>query len=215
MSTPGEQIMPTTGRALLGSWFLEGLGWFALGEAYMRVLIEGVLLLIFLLLGWNIFLIAGAFLTAHTILWFLCYGGYAKLSSVRGRRRPLPRLLEFRERVIERVKASSHFRAALLYGSSGRGTMNEQSDVDLVLVPSRPFPRGILALWALRAGSALQRLPLEASSADLERHLRTRLHGPGSVLLKAAPPTPGSVRRGALVSFSGIDGSGKTTVAKR
>lgn len=206
--------MASSGRALLGSWALESIGWFALGEAYLRALLEGAILFVLLLAGWDIVRAIVAALLIHTVLWFVLYGGYAKISSVRERRRPVPSLLAFRARVVERVKGSSNFRAALLYGSSGRDSMNEKSDVDLIVVPARPFPRGVLALWALRASAMVRRMPLEASLADLERYLAIRGHGSGRVLLKSGVRPRDSLREGALVAFSGIDGSGKTTVAK-
>lgn len=206
--------MALTGRAFLGSWAFESIGWFALGEAYLRMTLEGAILFAFLLAGWDLVRALVAGLLVHTLLWFILYGGYAKISSVRERRRPLPRLLAFRARVVAQVKASSNFRAGLLYGSSGRDTMNEKSDVDLIVVPARPFPRGVFAVWALRASAVLHRMPLEASLIDLERDLAIRGHRRGTVLLKSGAGPQGSLREGALVAFSGIDGSGKTTVAK-
>src|SRR3989442_11736896 len=156
-----------TWRILAGSWLLEGVGWFALAESLGRALTEGLVILFLWVSGLPFALIVLGWLLYHTAAWFLLYGGYAKLRSMREGSSPLDRLHRYRDRVIEAVRRARSIRVAVLYGSAARGQMNERSDVDLMLVPERPRIGGGLFVWGLRLASGPRRMPLEVSLLDV------------------------------------------------
>src|SRR3989449_6914760 len=206
-----------TWRVLLGSWLLEGVGWFALAESLGRTIVEGFVILLLWVAGLSFALIVLAWLLYHTAAWFLLYGGHAKLRSMREGSSPLDRVHRYRDRVIEAVRRARSIRVAVLYGSAARGQMNKRSDVDLMLVPERPRIGGVMFVWGLRLASVLRRMPLEVSLMDVERYVALRQRHPTVVLKDVANPAPGSEQLasvGVLLTISGIDGSGKTTVAK-
>ncbi|HLQ41773.1 MAG TPA: nucleotidyltransferase domain-containing protein [Thermoplasmata archaeon] len=205
-------------RVLLGSWLLEGVGWFALTETLLRLFLEGTFVLVLWGLRTPLVLILAGWVGFHTAAWFLLYGGYAKVRSMRQVSTPLDRLLRYRDRVASRIRRSPRIRAAVLYGSGARGTMGTRSDVDLLVVPERPRLLGVLSVWALRMDSAMRRMPLEAYAIDMERYVPFRLRNVSSLFVKQPASSNGWAEqlrtRGVLVSISGIDGSGKTTVAR-
>ena len=206
-----------TWRILLGSWLLEGVGWFALAESLGRAITEGLVILFLWVSGVPFALILLGWLLYHTAAWFLLHGGYAKLRSMREGASRLDRLYRYRDRVIEAVRRARSIRVAVLYGSAARGQMNERSDVDLMLVPERPRIGGVLFVWGLRLASVLRRMPLEVSLMDVERYVALRQRHPTVVLKDVVNSVPGSEQLasvGVLLTISGIDGSGKTTVAK-
>src|SRR2546425_3726407 len=96
------RLGPPTWRILLGSWLLEGVGWFALAESLGRTIMEGLVILFLWASGLPFALIVLGWLLYHTAAWFLLYGGYAKLRSMREGSSPLDRLHRYRDRVIER-----------------------------------------------------------------------------------------------------------------
>src|SRR5438445_11583186 len=206
-----------TWRIVLGSWLLEGVGWFALAESLGRAITEGLVILFLWVSGVPFALILLGWLLYHTAAWFLLHGGYAKLRSMREGASRLDRLYRYRDRVIEAVRRARSIRVAVLYGSAARGQMNERSAVDLMLVPERPRIGGVLFVWGLRLASVLRRMPLEVSLVDVDRYVALRQRHPTVVLKDVANPAPGSEQLasvGVLLTISGIDGSGKTTVAK-
>src|SRR3989441_183350 len=206
-----------TWRVLLGSWLLEGVGWFALAESLGRTIVEGFVILLLWVSGLSFALIVLAWLLYHTAAWFLLYGGYAKIRSMREGSSPLNRLYRYRDGVIEAVRRSRSIRVAVLYGSAAREQMNERSDVDLMLVPERPRIGGVLFVWGLRLASVLRRMPLEVSLMDVDRYVALRQRHPTVVLKDVLNRVPGREQLaslGVLLTISGIDGSGKTTVAK-
>src|SRR5438132_4591547 len=206
-----------TWRILLGSWLLEGVGWFALAESLGRAITEGLVIVFRWVSGVPFGLLLLDWLLYHTAAWFLLYGGYAKLRSMREGASRLDRLYRYRDRVIEAVRRSRWIRVGVLYGSAARGQMNERSDVDLMLVPERPRIGGVLFVWGLRLASVLRRMPLEVSLMDVERYVALRQRHPTVVLKDVVNSVPGSEQLasvGVLLTISGIDGSGKTTVAK-
>src|SRR2546428_9139858 len=153
-----------TWRILLGSWLLEGVGWFALAESLGRAITEGLVILLLGVSGVPFALILLGWLLYHTAAWFLLYGGYAKLRSMREGASRLDRLYRYRDRVIEAVRRSRWIRVGVLYGSAARGQMNKRSDVDLMLVPERPRIRGAVVAWGLRPAPLL---PLTAAGSPL------------------------------------------------
>src|SRR5256712_4816495 len=160
-----------TWRILLGSWLLEGVGWFALAESLGRAITEGLVILFLWVSGLPFALIVLGWLLYHTAAWFLLYGGYTKLRSMREGSSPLDRLHRYRDRGIEAVRRARSIRVAVLDGSAGRGQMNERSDVDLMLVPERPRIGGVLFVWGLRLASVLRRMALAGSLLDLESYV--------------------------------------------
>src|SRR5437016_13628305 len=70
-----------TWRILLGSWLLEGVGWFALAESIGRAITEGLVILFLWVSGVAFALILLGWLLYHTAAWVLLYGGYAELPS--------------------------------------------------------------------------------------------------------------------------------------
>src|SRR2546422_8047506 len=157
------RLGPPTWRILLGSWLLEGVGWFALAESLGRTIMEGLVILFLWVSGLPFALIVLGWLLCHTAAWFLLYGGYAKLRSIREGASRLDRLYRYRDHVIEAVRRSRWIRVGVLYGSAARGQMNKRSDVDLMLVPERPRIGGVLVVWGVRLGSRLRRVPLGGS----------------------------------------------------
>src|SRR2546428_5953564 len=160
-----------TWRILLGSWLLEGVGWFALAESLGRAITEGLVILLLWVSGVPFALILLGWLLYHTAAWFLLYGGYAKLRSMREGASRLDRLCRYRDRVIEAVRRSRWIRVGVLYGSAARGQMNKRSDVDLMLVPERPRIGGGRFGLGLRPASLLRRMPLGVSPIDVERYV--------------------------------------------
>src|SRR5256712_11176533 len=143
------RLGPPTWRILLGSWLLEGVGWFALAESLGRTIMEGLVILFLWVSGLPFALIVLGWLLCHTAAWFLLYGGYAKLRSMREGASRLDRLYRYRDHVIEAVRRARWIRVGVLYGSAARGQMNKRSDVDLMLVPERPRIGGGLFVLGL------------------------------------------------------------------
>lgn len=213
---------PPVLRKLAKSWLLQNLGWCALAEAAARTAVESAfcLGLLFLtrgagpvLLGW---------LGFHTVMWVLLYGGYSRIRVVLGISADLPRLAGYLERVSAQVGQNVAFRRALIRGSASRGQLTERSDVDILLIPEPGFRsrlKGILSLWRLRAESVFERVPLQARWLDYERYVPFNVVGEVPIdLRKLSSPSTELARlasNGLLISLSGIDGSGKTTVAHR
>src|SRR5437899_6083516 len=179
-------------RILLGSWLLEGVGWFALAESLGRAITEGLVILFLWVSGVPFALILLGWLLYHTAAWFLLHGGYAKLRSMREGASRLDRLYRYRDRVIEAVRRARSIRVAVPYGSAARGQMNERSDVELMLVPERPRIGGLRFGWALRLASVLRRMPLEVSLMDVERYVALRQRHPTVVLKDVVNSVPGS-----------------------
>src|SRR3989475_13248540 len=147
-----------TWRILLGSWLLEGVGWFALAESLGRAITEGLVILFLWVSGVPFALILLGWLLYHTAAWFLLYGGYAKLRSMREGASRLDRLYRYRDRVIEAVRWRRGTRVGVRDGSAARGQMNKRSDVDLMLVPERPRIGGGLFVLGLSLASVLRRV---------------------------------------------------------
>lgn len=200
-------------RALRKSWLREGVGWYALTEAAARLLVEGLFVVGLLALGLQPVLVLLSWIGAHTILWAFLYGGWAKVHALRNGRTDIEQLVAHLTRLRDWAYRQKGFAAILLAGSGARRVFDDNSDIDLYLVPRRPAVRSIVSLWALRAASVLRRVPVEAHLLDDGRYVPFRAKGRCEVLGLMHGPHEGA--RGYLVTFSGIDGSGKTTVAKR
>lgn len=210
-------------RKLLRSWFIQGIGWYALVEVVARLLLEGGFLL---LLWWHgvglLPLLLGGVLF-HTAVWICLYGGFMRIWIVLGFSTELRRLHDHLHRLEVRARSQSLFRLVYVRGSAARGEMNPRSDIDIHFVPNpgiRAKVWGILYLWAVRAESMLRQLPVEARWIDAERYVPYHVidETPRILFRREAPRPPLAARlasRGVLVALSGIDGSGNTTVARR
>src|SRR2546422_9375237 len=110
-----------TWRILLGSWLLEGVGWFALAESLGRAITEGLVILLLLVSGVPFALILLGWLLYHTGAWFLLYGGYAKLRSMREGASRLDRLHRYPDRVSVAFPSSGWIRVGVMCGSAGPG----------------------------------------------------------------------------------------------
>src|SRR5437899_10320441 len=110
-----------TWRILLGSWLLEGVGWFALAESLGRAITEGLVILFLWVSGVPVALIILGWLLYHTAAWFLLYGWYAKLRSMREGASRFARLYRYRRRVVAAVQRSGSIRVRDQDGTSDRG----------------------------------------------------------------------------------------------
>src|SRR5947209_18824845 len=94
------RLGPPTWRILLGSWLLEGVGWFALAESLGRAITEGLVILFLWVSGVPFALILHDRLLYHTASWFSLYWAYAKLPSMRERTPQLDPHYPYGDRVI-------------------------------------------------------------------------------------------------------------------
>ena len=213
---------PPVLRKLAKSWLVQNLGWCALGEAAARTALEGAFCLGILVLTFRPTQVLLGWLGFHTVTWLLLYGGYSRIRIVLGVSSDLPRLVGHLERVSRRVAHQDALERTVLRGSAARNQLSERSDLDILLVPKptlRHRLQGILFLWRLRADSVFKRVPLQARWLDYERYLPFNVVGEAPIDLGRPQLSPGwparLAARGLLISLSGIDGAGKTTVAGR
>jgi dTMP kinase len=213
----------TAARRLAGLWLRQGLSWYALTEVALRVLLEGGFVLVLLLAGAPVAIAVLAWLGFHTVAWVVLYGGFFMIWKVAGTTTRVERLRVHRDWIVRGLEARTPFRLAFLRGSAARDDLHEGSDLDFLFVGDRSIAwkvAGVLAVWRLRAASVVRRIPLEARWVDSESALAYHLRGetPRLVARRSRPDDDVSrrlARRGLLVTFSGIDGSGKTTLARR
>jgi len=210
-------------KKLVRSWCIQGVGWYALTEIAARVIVEGTFVMVLWWLGAGLLGTFLGWLVFHTAMWFVFYGGFMRMWIVLGFASTLQKLQDHYARLEVRARRQRMFRLVFVRGSTARGEMNARSDIDIMLIPRKGILAkvlGILFLWGLRTESMLRRIPVEARWIDLERYApyhhigetpRVLYHDPG--------PDASALRRlttrGLLVAFSGIDGSGKTTVARK
>ena len=213
---------PPVLRKLAKSWLVQNLGWCALVEAGARAMLEGAFCFGVLFLTFSPAVVLFGWLGLHTVTWLLLYGGYSRIRVVLGISADVARLARYLERASRRVARQDAFLRTLLRGSAARGELSERSDIDILFVPKptlRCKLRGVLFLWRLRAESVLERVPLQARWLDYERYVPFNVVGESPVDLRKPDLSVGWPARlaahGLLISFSGIDGSGKTTVANR
>ena len=204
---------------LLQSWAIQYLGWFSLTEVVARIALEGGFVLLLVALGFSLPAILLGWLVFHTVAWAFVYGGFAKAWGVFRVRTSMERLRAHLDDVTRWANRQRRFKAVYVRGSAASGEWDELSDVDILAVPERHTPQAVLALWALRARSVLRVLPLEAWWIDDERYIPYRCEGaPWRLLYTRSEPSESWDRRlacrGLLLTFSGMDGSGKTTAAK-
>jgi len=204
-------------RKVLRSWALQGLGVYAITEAFARILLEGGFILALWLAGLPALPIFVAWLLFHTAAWFLLYSGFGRLWILLGVSTDVSRIRMFLEDLRGYVGRSRGVRAVYLRGSGARGELNDLSDIDIWLVPARPRALGVLLLWAVRFRSLLRRVPLEADLLDTERYVPFIAEAGATTALKEPAHGDRLAQRwaagGILMSFSGLDGSGKTTIA--
>ncbi|GEM_PF-2766358 len=205
---------------LVVAWTMQYMGWFSLREAGARILLEATVTAAFLIIGFAPLVVLLGMLVVHTILWFVFYGGFAKLWGLLAVSTDLPHLEGYLQDLHAWARRQRTFRSIFIRGSAASGEWNELSDIDLLLVPGRASVLAIPRLWALRAASLLRRLPLEAWWMDQERYVRYRVQGASwrPLFERSEPPRVLADRlrsRGVLITLSGMDGSGKTTAADR
>lgn len=208
-------------RKLLRSWLVSGLSWYSITEGVARVLLEGGFILLLLTLGFSPLIVFVSWVLLHTGLWILPYGGFLIVWKLLHFKVDIARLKAYLDHIGRKVGLHSALRLVILYGSGARGELNERSDIDLLVVPELSLPlriRAILFWWRLRAGAALRRIPVEARWIDAERFVPYHVSGESQIVLRRSHEPrdlPGRLAaRGWLVAFSGIDGSGKTTIAR-
>ena len=210
-------------KKLVRSWFIQGIGWYALTEVAARALLEGGALIALWTLGYSLPAILLLWVGFHTLVWFVLYGGFMRIWIVLGFSAPLSRLRAHFERLDRRAKTQSIFRYMFVRGSTARGEMNERSDIDIIMVPrgsGRSLALGILFLWGLRVESMFRRVAVEARWIDLKRYAPWHHIEETPLVLYDAPDlVPNAAAdlasRGILIAFSGLDGSGKSLIAKR
>ena len=210
-------------RKLVRSWFIQGIGWYALVEVAARALLEGGFVLAMVLMGLPWVALLAAWPVFHTAAWFVLYGGFMRTWIVLGVSRDLATLEAHQRRIAERLWRTSLFALTFFRGSSGRQRMNARSDIDVCLVPlgtSRARILGLLFLWGLRVESLVRRIPVEARWLDLPRYAPYHVIGESPLIVTRdsadrRPPAERLARDGILIAISGLDGSGKTTVARR
>jgi len=205
-----------TWRRLAKAWAFQGVTWYGLTEVTLRVVVEGTFVLALAVAGiaWPVVLVA--WLLFRTVAWFSLYGGFHlawKLFHLSaGRARIEAHLGRLRGRLVQR----NEFRLVLLRGGIARGDFDDRSDIDLVFVPDARLVAkiaGVLRMWAFRVDAMVRRVPVEARWLDAERYVPYHVVGETPIVLAQRAEAPRT--DGTLVTFSGIDGSGKTTVAKR
>ncbi len=205
-------------RKLIDSWALQYLGWFAFGELVARVILEGGVVVVLWAARFPWWGILGVWLAFHTIAWLVLFGGYAKIWGVVRRKTSMERLESFRAAIVSWAERQTTFRAVYLRGSSVNREWDEFSDVDILVVPKHPWTKAMLVTWALRATWVFRRLPLEVWWVDDDRYIPYRMEDAPWRLLKAVDRTAEIAKRratkGLLITFSGMDGSGKTTAAE-
>jgi len=206
---------------LLRNWAIQSINWYSLTEVAAQVVLEGGFLAILWLAGLPLWAIVVGWLLFHTVAWILLYGGFMIVWKSFHLETDVSRLEAFRDEASKRLAREPSLRLALLRGSAARGGLTRRSDVDFLGVPEtslRMKARAILFWWSLRAGAALRLIPIEARWVDAERLVPYHVRGETPVVLKRRDEAPDLRRRlathGLLVTFSGIDGSGKTTAAK-
>ena len=209
------------GRRLLRAWALQGVTWYGLMEIAMRGILEGSLVIALAIAGFPLLSILVAWLLFHTAAWFVLYGGFHLTWKLLGLAAGTARIEAHVDRLRTRTPRARSWQTVILRGGVARGDLDDRSDIDLLLVPKAAMLRkvaGILHLWTIRVESILRRVPVEARWIDSPKYVPYHLQGePIVVLAETARPVPlGRLGdRGLLVTFSGIDGSGKTTVAKQ
>ncbi len=210
-------------KKLVRSWLVEGIGWYAVTEIAARALIEGGVVLALASLGWNLLGIALGWLLVHTLAWFILYDGFMRVWVVLGFTKRLVDLEAHLERLASRARRQSVFQLVFAGGSAARGAMSVTSDIDIFMAP-RPGIRdhvlGIGFLWGLRVESLVRLIPVEARWMDAERYAPYLYGGVTPRILFRDERMRGSVAerlasRGLLITISGLDGSGKTSVARR
>lgn len=208
---------------LVRSWCIQGIGWYALTEVAARTVLEASVVLAMAAAGVRGLSLVAGWLLAHTLLWFLLYGGFMRIWIVFGLSTRVPHLEAQLSRLRGRAGRQRLFRLVFLRGSASRRELNERSDIDVCVVPDpgvRAHALGVLALWGLRLEAVLRRYPVEARWLDAERYVPYHVIEETPLVLFRRQERPESWRerlanQGILLAFSGIDGSGKTTVAKR
>jgi thymidylate kinase/predicted nucleotidyltransferase len=211
---------PRIARKLVRSWFIQGIGWYARDEVLARVGVEAAFVLGLLLSGWPPWTVAVTWVGFHTALWFLLYGGFLRAWIVFGVATDVDGLHGYLNRISAALQRRSSIRVAFLRGSGARDELGPQSDLDVCLVPhdrASARARGIGFLWSLRLSSVFHRRPVEARWIDYEKYIPYHIIGEAPRYLKDSPRETSEQRfsrRGFLVTFSGIDGSGKTSAAR-
>jgi len=196
------------------SWLREGVKWYSITEGLARLCVEGAFVVALFGAGFALLPVVGAWLVLHTALWFFAYGGHAKLRTWAKLPSPVSRLETELGRYLAWAGRQQSFGTMVLRGSGERGDMDEYSDIDLVATAGGSVLRSVVALWGLRAGSTLRGVPVEAHLIDDARLVPFLSKGRPWRIVTAAATVAGPIAsRGRLVVFSGIDGSGKTTVA--
>ncbi len=215
-----SRLRKSFARKLLRSWLIQGVGWYAMWEVMARALLELGVIILLAVLGADFLGVVAGWLLFHTAAWLVVYGGFLKIWTLRGVSTDVVRLRFHLDRVSRKVKRQTFFRTVFLRGSGARGEISGTSDIDICAVPEltvRARIRGVLFWWALRAESVFRFFPLEARWIDAERYVPYHVIQETPLVLKQRPPKGASwaSSRGALVTLSGIDGSGKSTAAER
>ncbi len=210
-------------RKLVRNWAIQGLNWYALTEVSVRAFYEGGFVLALWLAGLPLHVILVGWLVLHTLSWFFLYGGHMLLWKGLRVSTGTDRLHRYIGRLGYALGDRPYLHTAFLRGSAARGELTEHSDVDILIAPERPLLsklRGMMLVWRLRIGAASRLIPLEARWLDSPRYIPFHSQGQPTRYLCRRIEEPEEARkrlaaRGLLVSLSGLDGSGKTTVAKR
>lgn len=208
-------------RKLLRSWLIQGIGWYAMDEIVARVVLEGGVILLLILLGARPELVIAGWLVFHTAAWLVLYGGFLRIWILREVETDVARLRAYRDEVVRRAAWQPFARVVFLRGSGGRDDIRATSDIDICVVPEdslRARLWGILYWWALRAESVFRFLPLEARWIDAERYIPYHVIEETPFFVKRPDRKmafdAGLGAQGVLITLSGIDGSGKTTAAE-
>lgn len=198
------------------------MDWYALTEVAARILLEAGLVFFLLIIGLSPIATLLVWIVFHTAAWLLMYGGFMIVWKTLRMSQDLTRLQTNMDRICHTVSQKGFLKIALIRGSAARGELSESSDIDILAVPERGLIRKTKAVafwWKLRAESALRLIPIEARWVDHERFVPYHIAGevPRFLIRRSEPPPSPEDRfatRGLLISFSGLDGSGKTTIAR-
>jgi thymidylate kinase len=215
---------PGVVRKLVRSWLFQDVGWFALIELALRILLEAGFVILLAFLGLNVWVIVPGWIIVHTLLWLLPYGGMPRIWALFKFPTEIPKIQGYLGMVTLRAQREPSFDLVVLRGSMADGRFDALSDIDLLIVPGRTLGskvRALLVLWGMRSTSVFQRVQLQARSVDVERYLpfltidetpralsqRHPVHREG---LRQTARTRGCA---VLISLSGLDGAGKSTAA--
>jgi len=204
-------------KGLFRSWLREGVRWYSTTEGLVRILLEGAAVVGLLGAGLDPLQVLLLWLVLHSVAWVFLYGGHAKIRTWAKTPTQVSHLETQLGEFLRWAPNQRTFSAVVLRGSGARGTMDEYSDIDLALIQGRSILRSVLAVWALRARSAFRRVPVEAHLLDDARLVPFLAKGRPWRIISRNPASASDPTglRGRLIVFSGIDGSGKTTVATR